>query len=259
MSARGVTPAELIIELERRLRSDRPSALAFDADGTLWSGDVGDDVFRFAVAHGRLRDAAREAIDQQAELRGFERFADVNATAKQLFDAYVEGRYPEREMCELMTWCYAGHTLTEMRGLVREALEATRHAHRLHPEVGPVLEFARSRGLRTIVISASPRITVELAASAWGFAPQDIAASTSRVTSNRIAPEMAGALPYAHTKCVAGRQLLGQAHWLASFGDNVFDVEMMLEAEVGVAVRPKPALQARLADIPGVLQLGANF
>lgn len=259
MTARSVSPDELIRELERRLRAGRPSALAFDADGTLWSGDVGDDVFRFAVAHGRLREAARGAIEAQAHLRGFETFADVNATAKQLFDAYVAGRYPEREMCELMTWCYAGHTILELQTLVREALESTTHAHRLHTELDPVLSFARERGLRVIVISASPRITVEIAASAWGFDARDIAASTARIEAGVIAPEMNGALPYAAQKSVAGRSLLGQTHWLASFGDNVFDIEMMLEAELGVAVRPKPALRARLAEIPGVLQLGANF
>ena len=259
MTARSVSPDELIGELERRLYEGRPSALAFDADGTLWSGDVGDDVFRFAVAHGRLREAARSAIEEQARSRNFETFANVNATAKHLFDAYVAGRYPEREMCELMTWCYAGHTVSEMRELVREALAATRHAHRLHTELAPVLDFARERGLRVIVISASPRITVEIAASAWGFEPKDIAAGTAHVSAGMIEPRMDGALPYAAQKCVAGRALLGELHWLASFGDNVFDVEMMLEAELGIAVRPKPALRARLRDIPGVLQLGANF
>ncbi|HKO49993.1 MAG TPA: HAD family hydrolase [Polyangiaceae bacterium] len=254
-----VSPEQLVLELESRLRADRPSALAFDADGTLWSGDVGDDVFRFAVEHGRLREAARAEIDRQARSRGFECFRDVNATAKQLFDAYLAGRFPEREICELMTWCFAGHTVPEMLDLAGEALAVSGHAQRLNEELRPILNFARSNGLRTIVISASPRITVELAASAWGFSAQDIAASTPRIVSGVIAPEMASALPYGSGKCVAGRALLGTSHWLGAFGDNVFDLEMLLEAELGVAVRPKPALRARLAEIPGVRILDANF
>ena len=108
-------------------------------------------------------------------------------------------------------------------------------------------------------ISASPRATVEVAASSWGFAAHDIAASTPRVVSGVIAAEMASAVPYGADKCVAGRALLGTTHWLAAFGDNVFDMEMLLEAELGVAVRPKPALRARLAEIPGVRLLDANF
>jgi phosphatidylglycerophosphatase C len=259
VSARELGPEELIGELDRHLNAARPSGLAFDADGTLWSGDVGDDVFRFAVRNGRLREAARAEIEREATTRGFDTFADVNATAEHLFEAYLARRYPEREMCELMTWCYAGHTLAEMKQLAVEALAASGHAERLHRELAPVLKCARERGLRAIVVSASPRATVELAASAWGFAPQDIAASTPQLSSGVIAPHMDGVVPYAAAKCVAGRALLGSTHWLASFGDNVFDLEMLLEAEVGVVVRPKPALRARLTEIPGVVLLDAKF
>jgi phosphatidylglycerophosphatase C len=255
----SVSPAQLVLELESRLRADRPSALAFDADGTLWTGDVGEDVFRFAVNHGRLREAARAELERQARQRGFECFADLNATAQGLFEAYLDGQYAEREICELMTWCYAGHSLPEMVALVTEALAVARHTERLNEELRPILDFARKNQLRTIVISASPRTTVEVAASVWGFAAQDIAASTPRVVSGVIAAEMASPVPYGAAKCVAGRALLGGSHWLGAFGDNVFDIDMLLEAELGVAVRPKPALRARLAEIPGVRVLDANF
>ena len=255
VTGRLLSSAELIAELERRSSSSEPCALAFDADGTLWSGDVGDDVFRFAVAHGRLREEARAEIERQALTRGFEVSADVNVTAEHLFEMYVAGRYPERDMCELMTWCYAGHSLTEMRELALEALQATQHSQRLHEELRPILEFARARGLRTVVISASPRATVEQATRPWDFAAEDIAASTPRVIDGVITSAMAGIVPYAAGKVVAGRALLGPARWVASFGDNVFDLEMMQEAEIGVAVRPKPALAARLAEIAGVVRL----
>jgi phosphatidylglycerophosphatase C len=255
VSGRAVTPEELITELEAHFDSQQPCVLAFDGDGTLWSGDVGEDVFRFAVTHGRLREEARAALDVEASKRGFEVFADPNASAMYLFDMYVAGRYPERDICELMTWCYAGHSLEEMRELAREALDATRHAQRLHEELRPILERARACRVRTVVISASPRASVEEATRAWGFAPEDIAASTPRIEGNRIASAMEGAVPYAAGKVAAGRALFGGARWVASFGDNVFDLEMMQEAALGVAVRPKPALEARLAEIAGVLRL----
>jgi phosphatidylglycerophosphatase C len=251
-----ISATQLVSELERRL--GEPCAIAFDADGTLWSGDVGDDVFRFAVARGRLREPARGALEHEARQRGFETFSDVNDTAKHLFDAYVAGRYPERDMCELMTWCYAGHSLTEMRELALEALHESKHADRLHEELRPILEFARARSIRTVVISASPRVTVEQATRVWGFAASDIAASTPNVVDGVITSAMSGAVPYAAGKVAAGRALLGPVRWLASFGDNVFDVEMLQEAELGVAVRPKPALQARLTEIAGVLQLSVE-
>jgi len=112
-------------------------------------------------------------------------------------------------MCELMTWCFAGHTLAGNDAAGLGSLAAACHAQRLHHELAPVLRFARSRGVRTIVVSASPRAIVELAAGAWGFAARDVAASTPLVVSGVIAPHMDGALPYAAAKCAAGRALLG--------------------------------------------------
>jgi phosphoserine phosphatase len=43
---------------------------------------------------------------------------------------------------------------------------------------------------------------------------------------------------------------------LASFGDNVFDVEMLCAARLGVAVNPRPELRMRLVELPGVVVLG---
>jgi phosphoserine phosphatase len=255
----STTPAALIAELTERLVPNQPSVLAFDADGTLWSGDVGDDIFRFAVAHGRLREAARVGLEREAKKRGFSVFADVNQTAQHLFEMYMAGRYVEREMCELMTWCYAGHTLTELRALVQEALDSVKHGERLHPEVGPLLEFARKSGIRTVVISASPRPTVEVASRYWGFSPADIAAATPLVENEVVLPEMNGIVPYADAKVVAGRALIGSARWLAAFGDNVFDIEMMQTAELALAVRPKPKLTARWAEVPGIRVLSTNL
>jgi phosphatidylglycerophosphatase C len=61
--------------------------------------------------------------------------------------------------------------------------------------------------------------------------------------------ELASPVPYAENKLTAGRALFGDARWLAAFGDNVFDVDMLTTAEVGVAVRPKPRLERELAAL----------
>jgi len=51
---------------------------------------------------------------------------------------------------------------------------------------------------------------------------------------------------------VVGGTLLRGFDWLGSFGDNAFDVDMLRAARVAVAVCPKPALTARLSEIPNV-------
>ena len=98
----------------------------------------------------------------------------------------------------------------DARSCSQRALRAANHAQRLHEELRPILDFARAEGVRTVVISASPRATVELAASLWGFAAGDIAAATPLVVEGVICAEMAGAVPYAAaSKCSAWPRALG--------------------------------------------------
>ena len=44
-SVRTATVAELIATLEQHVKQEPGGAIAFDGDGTLWSGDIGEDFF----------------------------------------------------------------------------------------------------------------------------------------------------------------------------------------------------------------------
>ena len=244
---------QLIDELSAALGDADPQGvvLSFDGDGTLWSGDVGEDLMREALSEQFLREEALPALLQEAErhhvaLGGAQ---DANAVAGTLVAAYLAGQYPERETCEMMTWCYAGRTLDEVQELAASVLEEEGLSDRLHDELEPILEWSRGRGVRCVLISASPRAIVEPAAKLWGFAAADVAASTPAVEAGRVLPRMASPVPYAENKLRAGRGLFGTARWLAAFGDNVFDIDMLTTAEVGVAVRPKPKLLSEVTAL----------
>jgi phosphoserine phosphatase len=155
----------------------------------------------------------------------------------------------------MMTWCYAGHALADFEAFAYKALLEAGLPERLNRELAPILDWTRSQGIRTTVISASAQPVVEQAAKLWGFSATDISASPAVIAEGVIQPRLAGPTPYAEAKCVAGRNLFGQDAWLASFGDNVFDIEMLLAAKLGVAVRPKRALRIRLEHLPNVFLL----
>ena len=65
----------------------------------------------------------------------------------------------------------------------------------------------------------------------------------------RILPALAAPVPYAGEKPSALSRATGGRGILASFGDNVFDIELLRAARLAVAVRPKPGLRARLHDL----------
>lgn len=248
-----LAPERLTEELSAMLGDADPSrvVIAFDGDGTLWNGDVGEDLFRAATSEDFLLDDALPALALEAQRYGIPLgdAENANAVARLLIAAYLAGRYPERETCAMMTWCYAGHPLAEVEALAASVLKQDDLRGRLTGELSPVLEWSRHRGLRNVLISASPRAVVEAAGAFRGFLPVDIAAATPAVEHGRVLPRLAMPVPYAEAKLSAGRGLFGDARWLAAFGDNVFDIEMLTTAELGVAVRPKPKLESELAAL----------
>lgn len=240
-------------ELSRRLGDTDPSqvVMAFDGDGTLWSGDVGEDLFRAAMRDRFLIDEALPALVAEANEHRvpLDDAADANAVARTLLAAYLAGTYPERETCAMMAWCYAGRSLGDVEALAASVLQEEDLLGRLHGELGPILEWSRKKGVRSVLISASPRAVVQQAAAFWGFSASDIAAATPAVEAGRVLPRLTTPVPYAEAKLSAGRELFGNARWLAAFGDNVFDIDMLTTAEVGIAVRPKPKLAAEISAL----------
>jgi phosphoserine phosphatase len=255
-----LAPEKLIEELSAMLGDSDPGhvVLAFDGDGTLWTGDVGEDLFRAATKESFLLEAALPALIAEAEryhvpLGPAE--ADANGVARALLASYLAGQYPERETCAMMTWCYAGRRLREVEALAALVLAHEDLQSRLTEELTPIVEWSRAAGVRRVLISASPRAVVEPAGAHWGFEPSDVAAATPAVVDGVVEPRMSGPVPYAEAKLTAGKALFGEARWLAAFGDNVFDIDMLRTAELGVAVRPKPKLASELAAL-GLRLLG---
>lgn len=252
-TALTLEPERLVGELRALLGDSDPArvVVAFDGDGTLWSGDVGEDLMRAALRESFLLEPARPNLLAEAERYRIpiESDRDANAIAGSLVAAYLAGKYPERETCAMMTWCYAGRSLLELGAFASDVLREEGLSRRLNGELEPIIDWCDAAGVRRVLVSASPRVIVEQAAALRGFLPQNIAAATPALRDGLVLPRMEGEVPYAEAKLSAGRAMFGDARWLAAFGDNVFDIEMLTTAEVGIAVRPKPRLEQRLPEL----------
>src|SRR5947208_2698246 len=62
-------------------------------------------------------------------------------------------------------------------------------------------------------------------------------------------------IPYGAGKVTRLREKLGTRTLYATFGDNVFDIPMLRDARVPVAIRPKPRLVERADEVPGLVVL----
>ncbi len=244
---------EGVIEALERLGP--PGLLAFDADGTLWSGDAGEDVFVHAIQEGFLKEAhIEEALRDVARDARLSPEGSVGELCMRIFDAYNAGSFDERLVCEVMTWCYAGHSVQDMLNFAKEALHGVAPgrvplADRFNPALVAILEWARGRGCRCVVVSASPKFVLDAGAARLGFAPEDIVGARPVLDGDQIQARMDGEVPYGPDKAAQGALLTNGGPWLASFGDSQFDIDLLRCARLAVGVTPKPTLRESLAQL----------
>jgi phosphatidylglycerophosphatase C len=228
--------------------------LAFDGDGTLWSGDVGDDLFLALLEHGDIRPPAHAALQRLGAAHGLAPGLEARELAHRLFAEFEAGRIPEKEIYEMVAWLFAGWRVDAVRAFARDVVARREVKRRLHPETRRVVEWALGRGIACYVVSASPLAVVEAAVVEVGIDPANVLACTPREEDGTVLASIVEPIPYASGKvhCLRARTALPL---YAAFGDNVFDFELLAAARVPVAIRPKPRLRARAAELPSLVQL----
>jgi phosphatidylglycerophosphatase C len=240
---------ELIERLERALENEGDGAplLVFDADGTLWSGDVGVDLFSTAIQEHLFRDDAIPALRREAEDCGVDSTGGAEEIALRLLTANERGEYENARAFGMMAWAFAGFEETEMTALARRVVRERRLDERVHAYVRPVLGWARAREIPVVVCSASPLAIVVAGVELLGIAPADVIAVTPEVVSGRLTARLvAGATPYGEGKVARVRERFAGARVLAGFGDTAGDAPFLRLASVAVAVEPHAKLRELL-------------
>ena len=251
----GVRVRERIAEL---LDLHEGGALVFDADGTLWTHDVGCMVFDAAIEGDAFKDSARTRLQAEVMRLGLHAAQGASTTSLVKSLALALGVPPsgEQALAEFQVWAYVDFSEEELRSLCRSVLRTPAHALGLHHDVLELAAFARERGATTCVVSASPRIVVEEALHGLGFGHEWIVAGDPNWTDGCIDVGLGAPLPYGPQKAIAGRRLLGRSSWVATFGDSGFDLDMMHEATLAVGLGQKPQLLEGLRRHPNAVLLG---
>lgn len=252
---RVVSPRDLVATLDRARAGVARPVLAFDADGTLWSGDVGIDLFEALLRRRAVRREAAAALSELSSRFGVAASDEPNEQARHLYAAFEAGTLPEDVAYTMMAWAFAGHATAELASFVERVLADVRLDERMHAEVAPVLAWARSAGVPVWVVSASPRAVVAAGVAKLGIAPSQVLAMTPLVAGDRVGPSVVPPITYGPGKVAALEAAAPGAEIVGAFGDNGFDVALLSRARVPVAVRPKPPLLARAAEVPALVEL----
>ncbi|MBI4703633.1 MAG: haloacid dehalogenase-like hydrolase [Deltaproteobacteria bacterium] len=244
--ARRLPPAQLLARLDLELgRVAGPAALAFDGDGTLWHGDVGEALFAAVLRERAVRPAAAPALRALARRHGLPAArGEPTALAAALLARYRRGALPERAAFEMMAWAYAGFTPAELDAFVARALRPGARDGRPRRELGPVLRWARRRGIEIWVVSASPRAAVTHVAARLGLPAGRILAMTPVVQGGLLAARLERPTTYGAGKLRSLRA--------ASAG---YDAAMLRAARLPVAVGPAEELLGARPRITGLVAL----
>ncbi len=211
----------------------RPNGVvAFDADGTLWGGDVGEDWLSVMRSDDSI---ARAWLDETHA-------ADADPAA-------------EERLMELVALGLTGRSAEAVSAYAQRVIAPIDWPSRLHGETIAMLSGIARLDVDIFVVSASPRAIVEACVSRLGIATERVVATTPMFRDGVMVGEVERPIPYGEGKVTCLRRAIGDRPWLAAFADNHFDAAMLRACEIAVAVRPKAALR-RIADsIPGLVEL----
>lgn len=189
--------------------------VAFDADGTLWRGDVGEDLLRYLVAEDLLpRHRGRKGLYQEYEER-------VRQSAPEAYCFAVEVM-EEMEEAGLATLC-------------RDFFHR-RFAGRVFRFVRPLLEELRRAGFTIWIVSASPRWIVQAGGELLGIPPTQVLAMECAVEGGRLTRRVKEPIP-----CGEGKARLLEERGLRpalAAGNGELDLPMLEAAGRALVVAP---------------------
>jgi len=215
-------PVQEIVEAVVR-EGPAPRAVVFDADGTLWRGDVGEDLLRL-LGQRRLLGARSDGAYAR-----YESILERDHAAAYAFAVEVMAGLAEAELQR-----------------VCDDFFVQRYAGRIFRFVRPLLARLVGAGCTPWICSASPRWAVLPGARALGIAPEHVLGVTCEVDGGRLTGRVV-----APVTCGPGKVEWLRRHGVRAalaFGNGELDLDMLADAQRAVVVAPHGGPDNRLVD-----------
>jgi len=209
--------------------------VAFDADGTLWEGDVGYDAL-YALFDAGVHETALPALREEARSSGLDPSGDATALGRRLVQAYFDGKYDETRAFGMMAWVFAGMSEGEAVTFSARVLAEKGIASRVRPVIPRILAWAREAGAEAILVSASPAFVLDAALAATGLRFAARFGMEVALEGDRLAPRLSAPPTTGPGKLEALRRARPDKRLVAAFGDGAWDRPMVEAAELSVAM-----------------------
>jgi phosphoserine phosphatase len=207
--------------LERYSENSRTERLVavFDADGTLWQADAGDELFEYQKSRHLMPSAPAQGDELQA-----------------VYDAILKSGDTRLAYESVIKW-NAGASLEEMESWVAQCWARPETKGRCVPidVTQSLVRALHQRGFEVWVVSASNWWLVAHAVAPLGIPSERVIAGRLDVYDGRLTDKWLYPLPYRATKTKAIADIIGVWPKLVA-GNSMGDYEMMLLAQELVLV-----------------------
>jgi HAD superfamily phosphoserine phosphatase-like hydrolase len=200
-----------------------PGVAAFDCDGTLWSGDVGERFFDWEL---KQADLVAPAVDRSMR----ERYA-----------AYKRGEVDETTMCGEMVTMHQGIPECKLMDAAVGFFDQF-FVVQIFPEMRELVRRLEENGCEIWAVSSSNEWVVRAGMKHFGIPESRILAAKVELDRGIITDRLVR-VPSGAGKPEALRENAGKEIDQA-FGNSRWDREMLAMANHAVAVNPNPDLEA---------------
>ncbi len=190
-----------------------PAPLAcFDADGTLWSKDIGEAFFRWLIAGGLLphHDCTRDVYAE--------------------YEAHVV-----QSRAEGYSWAVAAMAGLPVEDVVRWSRQLAHAWPNYRPEMAALVRGLADAGFEVWIVSATNRWTVTEGGRLMGFDPAQVIGMSVAVEDDCLTDKPVRPLVANEGKVEVIANVIGRRPDLA-FGDSKGDLEMLIDARQALVV-----------------------
>jgi phosphoserine phosphatase len=199
----------------------QPRLAVFDCDGTLWSGDAGEDFLYWELDRGVLPAKVAEWVRP--------RYAD-----------YKAGKVDEETMCGEMVTIHAG--LDEQRlAAAGEKFWTTRVAARVFPAMQELVGRLMDDGCEVWAVSSTNEWVIKAGCCRFRISEERVLAASVHIINGRATDQLIR-VPTDAGKARVIREAIGRQPD-AVFGNSVHDQAMLEAAKQAYAVNPNDDLR----------------
>ena len=202
------------------ITSLKPGLAVFDCDGTLWAGDAGERFFDWELKRG--------VVSNQ-----------IMRWARARYSEYQAGKVSEDDMCAEMVTLHRGLTEADVLTLARSFFDQN-FAGQIFPEMRQLVSRLQASGCDVWAVSSTNEWVIREAMRHFGIAREKILAAAVEVRDGIITDRVTR-IPSGPGKPEAILEAIRRVPDVA-FGNSRWDIDMLTQARVAVAVNPNPDL-----------------